>query len=164
MQEAVTAVEGSMSRVALLHLAFSEVLVDELGKERGKDLIVKAIMKYGERITERVNQGKSDLPAFGVYEESGQDKEGRYYARGCILAKVFKEHDALDLGCLYCYVDAAKWMAMDSDAKMIHLTCEACGDNDCTFDIVATTEEERKSFRERDSEWKKVDARLHEFE
>jgi hypothetical protein len=163
-QEATTAVEGAMSRVALLHLAFSEVLVDELGKEIGKDLIVKAIMKYGERITERVDQGKPDLPAFGVYEESGQDKEGRYYARGCILAKVFKEYEALELGCLYCYVDAAKWMAMDARAKMIHLTCEACGDDNCTFDIAATTEEERRAFSERDSMWKKVDARLYEFE
>jgi hypothetical protein len=104
------------------------------------------------------------LPAFGVYEESGQDEEGRYYARGCILAKVFKEHDAFGLGCLYCYVDAAKWMATDANAKMIHLTCEACGDENCTFDVVATTEEERRSFSAGESEWRKVDPRLYEYE
>ncbi|UCE10962.1 MAG: L-2-amino-thiazoline-4-carboxylic acid hydrolase [Candidatus Thorarchaeota archaeon] len=164
VREAAAAAEGAMSRVALLHLSFSRTIVDALGEGRGKDLIVKAIMDYGQRITERVNQGKPDLPAFGVYEDSGQDEEGRYYARGCTLAKVFKEHDALDLGCLYCYVDAAKWMAKDANAKMIHLTCEACGDENCTFDVVATTEEERRSFSERDSEWRKIDPRLHEYE
>ncbi|MHA1962566.1 MAG: hypothetical protein ACW99U_20430 [Candidatus Thorarchaeota archaeon] len=163
MDEARTAVKGAVSRIALLHLSFSKMLADEFGEERAKDLIIKAIMEYGERIAERVKAGRPDLPEFGVYEESGQDDEGRYFARGCTLAKVFNDYDALGLGCLYCYVDAARWMATDENEKIIHLTCEACGDDVCTFDTVATKNEEREAFSERTRAWREVDPLLHDF-
>ncbi|MHA2190602.1 MAG: hypothetical protein ACXAEB_11610 [Candidatus Thorarchaeota archaeon] len=163
MDEARIAVEGAVSRIALLHLSFSKMLADEFGAERAKDLIVKAILDYGERIAERVKDGRPDLPEFGVYEESGRNDEGRYFARGCTLAKVFNDYDALGLGCLYCYVDAARWMATDAEAKIIHLTCEACGDDVCTFDMVTTTKEEREAFSKRSRAWRKVDPLLHEY-
>ncbi|MHA2206291.1 MAG: hypothetical protein ACXAB6_06990 [Candidatus Thorarchaeota archaeon] len=163
IDEAKVAVEGAVSRIALLHLSFSKTLSDEFGEERAEELIVKAIMDYGERIAKRVRDGRPDLPEFGVYEESGQDDEGRYFARGCTLAKVFNDYDALGFGCLYCYVDAARWMATDENEKIIHLACEACGDDVCTFDMVATTNEEREAFSKRTSEWRKVDPLLHDF-
>jgi hypothetical protein len=163
-QEARRAVEGLVSRLALLHIAFSKTIVHELGEERGKDLIAKAIIDYGQRITERVEKELPDLPSFGIYDDSGQDEEGRYFARGCILAKVFQEQDASDVGYLYCYVDAAKKMAENPETKLIHLTCEACDDEVCTFDLVPTTEEEREAFSNQTSDWRKVDPRLYEYQ
>lgn len=158
--EAVKQVEVAMSRVALLHLAFSEILVQELGKERGKELILKAIMEYGRKITEFVRKGGQDLPQFGITEKIGQDDAGHMVAYGCVLAKVFKQFDALELGSLYCYVDAAKSMASDPNRKLIHLTCETCGDDCCTFAILPTTQEERAAFQKGARNWRDVDPRL----
>jgi hypothetical protein len=162
-QEARLAVEGMVSRLALLHIAFSKAIVHELGVERGKDLIAKAIIDYGQRITERVQRNLPDLPSFGIYDDSGQDEKGHYFAKGCNLAKVFKDQNASDIGYLYCYVDAAKTMADDPDTKLIHLTCEACDDEVCTFDLLPTTEEERRAFRNRIGEWRKIDPRLYDY-
>ncbi|MFW9916199.1 MAG: L-2-amino-thiazoline-4-carboxylic acid hydrolase, partial [Candidatus Thorarchaeota archaeon] len=140
---------------------FAKILIDELGEERGEELIIKSIMEYGKQIAERVSEGKPDLPKWGVYSGSvSQDAEGRYIVRGCNLAKIFSEYDELELGRLYCYIDAAKSMAADVTQKLIHTTCEACGDDRCTFDIVPTTEEEREHFLNRKPAWKHVDPRL----
>ncbi|MFX0107509.1 MAG: hypothetical protein ACFE7R_04430 [Candidatus Hodarchaeota archaeon] len=163
-QEAKEAVEGLVSRLALLHIAFSRAIVHELGEEKGKDLIAGAIIDYGQRITERVQKGLPDLPSFGVYEDSGQDDEGLFFVRGCNLAKEFQEQGASDVGYHYCYVDAAKTMADSPETKLVHLTCEACGDDVCTFNLLPTTEQEREAFRNQTSEWRKVDPRLHEYQ
>jgi hypothetical protein len=77
---------------------------------------------------------------------------------------VFQEQDAADVGYLYCYVDAAKTMSENPETKLIHLTCETCDDETCTFDMQPTTEEEREAFRNRTSEWRKVDPRLYEYQ
>jgi len=67
-----------------------------------------------------------------------------------MLGKVFKDEDALDVGHMYYYVDAARGMAMNPDAKMIHISCEACDDDSCTMDIVPTSEEEKEAFASKD--------------
>ncbi len=162
LEEAVNEVEVAMRRVALLHLAFSDVLVEELGEKRGKELVIKAILEYGRKITHLVQQGVQDLPRFGIAEEVSVDDQGQLRAKGCVLAKTFKQFDALELGCLYCYVDAAKSMATDPTQKLIHLTCEACGDDYCTFVTKPTTEEERQAFQNKSAAWKSVDPRLEE--
>ncbi|MGM0687936.1 MAG: L-2-amino-thiazoline-4-carboxylic acid hydrolase, partial [Promethearchaeati archaeon] len=124
IEEAVETTQGALSRIALLHIAFSKVLVEEFGKDEGRDLVAKAVIDYGERMTKRRQRGLPDLTPLGLYDEVGETDEGKPFAKGCVLAKVFKEEDALDVGYLYCYVDAAKMMAMDPDVKMIHTSCE----------------------------------------
>ncbi len=163
LQDAVKATQGALSRVALLHIAFSRVLVDEFGEERGKDIIAKAIIEYGHRVADRVKMGRPDLTELGLYDVKGEDEQGKLFSKGCAFAKVFEEENALDVGHMYCYADAAKIMAFDEDAKMIHLTCQAAGDDTCTVDIVPTTEEEREAFKKRTGLWRKVDPRLYEF-
>lgn len=145
----------AITRLALLHLSFSKTLVEELGEERGKELIVKSILDYGKRVGERVKRGLPDLPRYGVY---GASKSGIVY--DCVLAKVFREYGEQKVGCLYCYVDPAKKMAADLNRKVMHTTCAACGDDHCTFQETPTTEKERKDFFNRDKDWKFVDPRL----
>jgi len=161
LEEAIKEVETAITRLALLHLSFSKVLVNEFGDERGSELIIKSILEYGRRINEVVSKGGKDLPKWGVYSgEVYQDKEGCYHVTGCNLAKIFNQFKELNLGRLYCYVDAAKSMNSDPTKKLIHTSCEACGDDHCTLEFVDTTEEERNSFINRDKNWKYVDPRL----
>ena len=160
-EKALEAVKGTVTRLALLHLSFSKILVEELGKEQGTDIIIKSIMEYGHKVNDATNRGFPDLPDFGVYaEDPSIDEKGRIIVRGCNLASVFQEYNELELGCLYCYIDPARSMDADPNVKFIHATCEACGDDKCTFERVSTTEKERKHFRSRDKEWKQVDKRL----
>jgi len=154
-KEAREQVEIAISRAALLHLAFSKTLVDELGEEKGKELILKSIMEYGRRVGERIKRGLPDLPKYGVH---GGWKDGKVY--DCVFARIFREYGELDLGCLYCYVDPAKSMATDPTTKFIHKDCAACGDDFCTFDKTSTTEKERKDFAGKNKDWKNVDPRL----
>ena len=157
VKEAIHEVEVAITRLALLHLSFSRTLVEELGEEEGKELIIKSILEYGKRVGERTKRGLQDLPKYGV---AGEYKEGRIY--NCVLAEVFREYGEEDLGCLYCYVDPAKTMAIDPDQKVIHKTSAACGDDYCNFERVSTTEKEREDFRNMDKDWKYVDLRLVE--
>lgn len=155
--DAKTQVEVAVTRIALLHLAFSRTLVEQLGQEKGKELILKSIMEYGKMIGERTIQRKQDLPKYGVHEKY---EGGKVY--GCILGKIFHEYEEEDLGCLYCYVDAAKSMTVNPKNKLIHTECDACGDDYCVFESIPTTEKEQIQFAEKDLEWKHVDPRLVE--
>lgn len=155
LKEAVREVEVAMSRVALLHLSFSKVLDDEFGEEKGKELIVRSILEYGKRIGERTKRGYQDLPSYGVV---GRFEDNKAY--DCVLAKIFREYGEDDLGCLYCYVDGAKSMAVDSTSKVIHKTCAACGDDYCTFERKQTTAKERRDFKEKSNDWKNLDPRI----
>lgn len=155
LREAEREVETAITRVALLHLSFSKTLVEELGEEKGKELIVRSILEYGKRVGERTKRGLPDLPRYGVY---GKRVNGRVY--DCVFARTFREYGGQEIGCLYCYVDPAKSMAADVTRKTVHTTCAACGDEYCTFDQVPTTEKERKDFTEKRKDWKYVDPRL----
>jgi len=165
LEEAKQQVRIALTRTALLHLAFSKTLVEELGEQRGKELVLRAIMEYGKRVGDRVKRGLPDLPKYGIFEREKLGGTGNkwfenYKGYDCVFARTFKEYGELDLGSLYCYVDPAKSMAADSDQKLIHRDCAACGDEYCTFEVLPTTEQERTSFATKRSDWKHVDSRL----
>ena len=155
--EAREQVETAITRIALLHLAFSKTLVEEFGPEKGKELITKSILRYGRLVGERMKRGLPDYPTakYGAYVER---ENGRVY--DCVLAKIFQEYDELDLGGLYCYVDPGKIMGFDPGKKLIHNDCAACGDEYCTFAELPTNEKERSDFANARSDWKYVDPRL----
>ena len=150
IEEAEEEIIVALERIALLHLAYVETLVKEFGNEKGKQIAIEAIFNYGDKIGKRVLKGKKDLPSIGVYkEEVKKNKFGDFIVRGCKLARVFKEYNQEELGALYCYVDSGKSMAIDKSKKVIHKTCEACGDEECTLSIIDTTEEEQENFKKR---------------
>ena len=178
-EEAKEQVEIAMIRLALMHLSYSKVLVQEFGEEKGKQLILKSIMEYGNRAGKRALDGHRDLSHYGVHSKYVyQDKEytdardaihliqeddfdfSKLEIHGCTLAKIFKEYEEEDLGKLYCYIDAAKSMTTNSSTKAIHTKCVLCGDDYCQIKSVETTEKERKDFEKSDPEWKNVDPLL----
>lgn len=157
LKEAKEQVETAITRIALLHLAFSKMIVEQFGVEKGRALITKSILQYGRWVGERIKRGLPDYPVakYGAYVEH---ENGEVY--DCVLARIFQQYGELDLGSLYCYVDPAKFMAVDPSRKQVHNDCAACGDEYCTFNEVPTTEKERNDFMNRSIDWKYVDPRL----
>ena len=176
-KEAKRAVELTARRLGLLHLSFARTLVDELGERKGKELIMKAIKDYGERIGKKVkesviNQGldptpenygaekSRDLPEFGMHENREiveVDGEKRMRAYGCAMAKVWHECGEDELGRLYCYVDPAKYMAFNPDFKLVHIKALPDGDEYCELTVRPTTEQDRKDFAAKDTDWSRID-------
>ena len=85
LEEAISKVELAINRVTPLHLSFAKILIDELGEERGSELVIKSIIEYGKRIAERVEHGKGDLPRRVVnMGDILKDTEGHFVVTGLI--------------------------------------------------------------------------------
>ncbi len=153
LDEAKREVEAASRRIALLHLSYAKTLIEELGEERGIELIRKAIEDYGTRIGEKTREdvlkkglppdpknfsaGESlRLPRFGMcekYEVVEVGGELRRRVHGCILAKLWREYGEERIGRLYCDVDVAKYRAYNPDYELIHLKTLPDGDEYCEF-------------------------------
>lgn len=158
-------IENVSKRLALLHLAYAETIVEELGEREGKELVAKAIRKYGSLVGERVKKRVlekgldptpenwsygEDIPGFGMHEgiEVGElEGESRVRAYGCVLAKIWREYGEDELGRLYCYVDPVKYMAYNPKFKLVHIKAVPDGYDYCEFTVKPTTEEEREMFK-----------------
>ena len=156
LTEAANEVKVVTQRLALLHLAFSRTIVDTLGWEQGKQLILDSIKQYGEYVAERTKQGHQGLPKYGFWE-TREDKPPL-----CELGKIMLELDEPELGAMYCLIDPAKTMAADINKKMIHTRCMILGHDECGFDTIPTTPEEQESFK-KGSDWTSVDPVIDEF-
>jgi len=176
-EEARRQVEITAERIGLLHLSYARILVEELGEEKGKELILKAIKDYGKKCGERVrkrvvaqglepipeNYGSGDsrdVPAFGMHtgrETLEIDGERRVRAFGCVMARIWKEYGEDELGRLYCYVDPAKYMSFNPRFKLVHIKALPDGDDYCELTVRATTEEERADFSDEDKDWSYID-------
>ena len=174
LAEAREQVSKVCRRLGLLHLSFAETLIEELGEERGKQLILKAIKNYGTRIGREVKekviaQGlnnspenyQEDLPLYGMHDgkeavEVEGEKRSRMY--GCVMSKVWDELGASELGRLYCYVDPAKYMSFNPHFKLAHTQALPDGDDCCEFALRPTTEQERKDFTDKDKDWSYIDS------
>ena len=176
-EEAFNQVQVVMSRLALMHLAYSKVLVDNYGEEKGKELIIKSVMEYGRKIEEyskNTNQEGSFYGMHGKYVYKGKEfvdlrdifslnedidlLDFKIY--DCSLAKIFQVLEEEDIGKLYCYTDAARAMAKNPENKTIHTRCILCDDDYCLIKVEKTTEKERKDFETNDKDWKNVDSIL----
>jgi len=83
--------------------------------------------------------------------------EKRIRAYGCVMGKLWKELGEDEIGRFYCYVDPAKYMAFNSNFKLIHTKTIPNGDEYCEFIVKPTTEQERKDFFEEDKDWLYID-------
>ncbi len=176
-EDARKEVEVTSRRIGLLHLAYAKTLVEELGEEKGKELIAKAIKNYGKLIGERTrsevlakgleptaeNFGAGEyfrIPKFGMHEKIEVvevEGEKRLRAYGCVMGKLWKEYGEEKLGRLYCYVDIAKYMAYNLNYKLMHLKTLPDGDEYCELAVRPTTEQEKRDFLSKDKDWLYID-------
>ena len=156
INEAENEVKVVTQRLALLHLAYAKTMVEEFGWDRGKQLVLDSIKRYGLYVADRTKKGHQGLPKYGFWER----REGKPDL--CELGKIMVEMGETKLGALYCLIDPAKTMAADSGKKMIHTKCMILGDEGCDFSTVPTTEEERRDF-EKDKDWTHVDPIIDDY-
>ena len=156
LAEAENEVKTVTQRLALLHLAFSKSIVDTLGWEQGKQLVLDGIKLYGEYVAERTKQGYQGLPKYGFWER----RDGKPPL--CELGKIMLEMDEPKLGAMYCLIDPAKTMAADLSSKMFHKRCMILGHDECQFDTTSTSEKDRANFK-KGKDWTHVDPIIDDF-
>jgi len=156
-EEARQQVLSIINRMALLHYCFSKTLVEVLGEKKGKEVIRKAIDRYGEEVGKKVKEKtlakgletlpqhyQEDLPAFGwSIEGVVVDSEPRARVHICQLAKVWNELGAPELGRLYCYVDQAKYKAYNQELECVHVKNVLDGDPYC--ELAVRTRKKKKT-------------------
>lgn len=135
-------------RLALLYRHFSETLERELGPEKARPLIRKAIDAYGAQIgrearERNVDAGiplsaanyKDDLPSVG-WETEPETILGEACTRvtRCPLADELRSIDPA-LARIYCYVDQAKMQAYNPKLVYIHLKNILDGDDFCRHTV-----------------------------
>jgi hypothetical protein len=157
--EATAQVQIAVERLAMLHYHCAATLVQELGEEKARDLIAKAIASYGREIGERQRrrvveagyeptcenyEAVPDLPWLAWLPENlPMAKVGDREVPVCPMAKYWIDKGAQELGRQYCYVDQAKFAAYNSDCECRHLKNVLDGDKCC--EIVARTRAEWRS-------------------
>jgi len=174
-EEAAKQIKTVSERIALLHLSYAEILTEELGEERGKQLILKAIKQYGTHIgearrkeieekglepnPENFSKGESlSIPPFGMHDKIEREGENMR-AHGCALGKLWRKYGQEELGKLYCYVDAAKYLAFNENYVQTHIKAMTKGDDYCEFEVTPATQEQKELFKE-DEDFSKVDGYL----
>ena len=162
-------------RLGLLHLAFAEALVDQLGDEEGKRILAAAIKEYGRLIGEDKKTKAesrqmhldsdsffelSDLPSFGMHdgiEEVEVDGEKRHRAYGCVMGKLWNEFGKGDLGRFYCLVDPASSMAFNPDLKFVHTKAIPDGHPYCELVMRKSTEKDKAEFESENTDWRSIE-------
>jgi predicted hydrocarbon binding protein len=148
-EQALKEVLLMIRRTALLHYCYAKTLIEELGEERGKELILKAIHSYGENVGKKVKEEtlakglnllvenyQEDLPSLGWgIERVTVEGEPRARVHECHLASVWKELGVPEIGRLYCYVDQAKYKAYNPNLECIHLKNVLEGDPYCELAV-----------------------------
>jgi hypothetical protein len=138
-----------VKRAALIHYCYGKTLIGELGEEKGKELIMKAIQAYGEAVGTTVKEEtlakgldlalenyQEDLPSLGwEVENVVVDGEPRARVHVCHLANVWKELDAPEIGRMYCYVDQAKFKAYSPKLECVHEKNVLDGDPFCELAV-----------------------------
>ncbi len=173
LEEAKEQVRRVCARLGLLHYAFAQTLVDELGENRGRQVAMNAIKLYAIKIGEDVkakvdaqeqdnspeNYGE-DLPIYGMHdgrEVVHVDGESRTRVTGCVMAKVWRDLKAEDLGRIYCYVDPCKYMAYNPNFKLVHHKAMPDGDDYCEMSVKQATEKDREQFAAKDADLSMLD-------
>jgi hypothetical protein len=160
-------------RIGVLHASYARTIVDELGEEAGRRLILKAIKEYGKKVGAQVREKAEargldnspehytgDLPAYGTHDRLEKVKVGEedcLRAYGCGLWRTWQRLGEEELGRLYCNVDVAKYMGFNPCFKQVHTKAPFLGDDCCELVVRPTTEKEREDFAREDADWSYLD-------
>lgn len=153
-EDAKKQVLAMAQRCAMIFQAFSEVLVEEIGEEKGKDLIQRAITLYGNRCGEKVKEkvrqkGYSltaknydkvlDVPTLGWEGKKIKDLQNEWERISevtfCPLAEYWINEDFASIGRMYCYVDQAKFTSYNQELECVHLENVLDGDKRCLIAV-----------------------------
>lgn len=173
-EQAAKEVELVSQRLAFLHLCYAKTLTEELGEERGKELILQTIKRYGKEIGKRrrkeieeksmeptaENFSKGDvlrIPRFGMHKELKTNEKGNMELYGCAMGRFWKEEGEEKLGKLYCYVDPAKYIGYNDEYIQVHHKALPVGDNCCEFDVRKSTEKEKDIFKSEEKDFSDID-------
>ncbi len=173
-REAAQQVGIVFERIGLLHAAYARVLVDELGEDQGRRLVLKAIRRYGQHVGSLMREKaeargldnsspehySGDLPAYGThdcFDKVEVDGETRLEACGCGLWRTWEKLGERELGRLYCNVDVAKYMGFNPRFKQVHTKAPFLGDDRCELVVRPTSEQERADFASPDADWSYLD-------
>ncbi len=176
IEEAAKEVELVSKRLALLHLAYAKTLTEELGEERGEELVLKSIKRYGrwigekrreeieekglEPIPENFSKGNVlRIPKFGMHSELESTGDSMKLF-GCTMGKLWREYGEEELGRLYCYVDPAKYLGFNEDHIQVHKKAMPAGDECCEFVVRRSTKKEKELFKSEDEDFSDSDKHL----
>jgi hypothetical protein len=149
-KEARQQLKNMITRTALLHYAFTQTLIEELGEEKGKALALKAIKRYGGFVGQKARKRaeekglpctrenfQDDLPSLGWHnrERVVLDGESRSRVHTCYLADTWKDLGSPEIGRLYCFVDQAKYETYNPDLECVHTQNVLDGDAFCELAV-----------------------------
>ncbi len=144
-EEALRQINLALRRAAMLFHAFGKTLIEEFGRERGLELVLKAIKTYGTDVGLAAQETakkkglnltpenfESDLPELAwKTEDVIVDGEKRKRVHFCPIAKdLLGMHDT-KMARLYCWVDQAKMHAFNPEYAFLHLKNIMDGDPYC---------------------------------
>ena len=144
-KEALRQIKLGVRRTALIYHYFAKTLLEELGEDKGTELIRKAINAYGSHIGNAARDKslakglpltpenfESDLPDLAWEgEEVTVDEEERYRIHTCPLAKEWLEWGEQKTARLYCFVDQAKMKGFNPEYEYVHTKNILDGDPYC---------------------------------
>jgi predicted ArsR family transcriptional regulator len=156
--QAFREVVSIIRRAALIHYHYAKTVIDELGKEKGEKLVLKAIRAYGAAVGSKVREQalakgldlalenyQEDLPSLGwEIEPVLVDGEPRARVRECHLAKVWQEQGEPAIGRLYCHMDQAKFTAYNPDLECVHEKNVLDGDPYCELAVRSKAAQQTK--------------------
>jgi len=149
-KEAMRQLKNMIPRTALLHYAFTQTLIEELGEKKGKALSLKAIKRYGGFVGQKARKKaeekglpftrdnfQDDLPSLGWHsrEKVVVDGENRARVHTCYLAEAWKELGVPKIGRIYCFVDQAKYESFNPDLECVHTKNVLDGDPFCELAV-----------------------------
>jgi hypothetical protein len=155
LEEALRQLNLALRRAALIYHYFAETLVDEMGEEKGMELIRKTIDAYGDHVGKEAlkkaqdkglpltpNNFESDLPLLAWDgEEVEVDGEKRVRVHHCPLAAEWLEWGDTKKARVYCYVDQAKMHGFNPDFEYVHIKNVLDGDPYCELAVRPVTKE-----------------------
>lgn len=144
-KEALRQINQGVRRAALIYHFFAKTLVEELGEQKGTELIRKAINAYGSHIGKMAQEKslaggrpltpenfESDLPDLAWQgEQVTVDGEKRRRVHHCPLAEVWIELGEKKRARLYCLVDQAKMKEFNPEYEYLHIKNILDGDPYC---------------------------------
>jgi predicted ArsR family transcriptional regulator len=141
-QECFDQVRAMARLFGLMFYHFSNLAVEELGDEKGKEFVAEAVKRFGLERAERVRKEVEKMGLEPVLENYNKVLDlprigwgGKTREDFCPFAEIWIAKGAEDLCKLYCEVDIWKFVGYNPDIKVKRIRSVLEGDRDCAYEI-----------------------------